>query len=104
MWVPGDNTCIEGYEGVVKGAREALLPLFTDICSVLDRGGLACLGFNPHESGVAAGKLAAQVLRGTNPKDLPIKEVAVEVKQISRSNAEQFHITIPQDLSDYVQP
>ena len=104
VWVPGDNTCIEGYEGVVKGARDAHLPLFTDICSVLDRGGLACLGFNPHESGVAAGKLAAQVLGGANPKDLPIQEVSVEEKHISRSNAERFNITIPEDLSAYVRP
>jgi putative ABC transport system substrate-binding protein len=104
VWVPGDNTCIEGYEGVVKGARDAHLPLFTDICSLLHRGGLACLGFNPHESGVAAGKLAAQVLGGANPKDLPIQEVSVEEKHISRSNAEQLNLTIPAELTAYVQP
>jgi putative tryptophan/tyrosine transport system substrate-binding protein len=104
VWVPGDNTCIEGYEGAVKGARDAHLPLFTDICSTLDRGGLACLGFNPHDSGIAAGKLAGRILLGANPKDLPLEEVMVEQKFISRSNADQLNISIPAELSAYVRP
>jgi putative tryptophan/tyrosine transport system substrate-binding protein len=104
VWVPGDNTCIEGYEGAVKGARDASLPLFTDICSTLSRGGLACLGFNPHDSGVAAGKLAGRILFGANPKDLPLEEVMVEQKFISRSNAKDLNITIPAELSGNVQP
>jgi putative tryptophan/tyrosine transport system substrate-binding protein len=104
VWVPADNTCIEGYEGAVKGARDARLPLFTDICSTLDRGGLACLGFNPHDSGIAAGKLAGRILLGANPKDLPLEEVAVEQKFISRSNADQLNITIPAELAANVQP
>src|SRR5271165_6265690 len=102
VWVPGDNTCIEGYEGAVKGARDARLPLFTDICSTLNRGGLACLGFSPHDAGVAAGKLAGLILRGANPKDLPLEEVMVEEKFISRSNADQLNISIPSELSGNV--
>ncbi len=104
VWVPGDNTCIEGYEGAVKGARDARLPLFTDICSTLSRGGLACLGFSPHDAGVAAGKLAGRILRGANPRDLPLEEVMVEEKFISRSNADQLSISIPSELSGNVRP
>jgi putative tryptophan/tyrosine transport system substrate-binding protein len=104
VWVPGDNTCIEGYEGAVKGTRDAGLPLFTDICSILSRGGLACLGFNPHDAGVATGKLAGRILLGANPKDLPLEEVMVEQKIISRSNAAQLNITIPAELAGNVRP
>ena len=104
IWVPADNTCIEGYEGAVKGAGDAHLPLFTDICSTLARGGLACLGFSPHDSGVAAGSLAGRVLLGANPKDLPIEEVMVEQKFISRRSADQLNITIPRELAGYVRP
>jgi len=104
VWVPGDNTCIEGYEGAVKGAQDARLPLFTDICATLSRGGLACLGFSPHDSGIAAGKLAGRVLLGANPKDLPLEEVMVEQKFISRGNADRLNIAIPAELSPYVRP
>lgn len=104
LWVPADNTCIEGYEGAVKGARDAHLPLFTDICATLKRGGLACLGFSPRDAGIAAGKLAGRVLLGEKPKDLPLEEVMVEEKIISRSNAEKLKIAIPADLAGSIQP
>ena len=64
VWVPADNTAIEGYEGAVKGAKDARLPLITDECSSLSRGGLACLGVGLHSAGLAAGKLAGRVLLG----------------------------------------
>jgi putative ABC transport system substrate-binding protein len=104
LWVPADNTCIEGYEGAVKGARDAHLPLFTDICATLKRGGLACLGFSPRDSGIAAGKLAGRVLLGEKPQDIPLEEVMVEEKIISRSNAEQLKIAIPAELAGNVRP
>jgi putative tryptophan/tyrosine transport system substrate-binding protein len=104
VWAPADNIAIEGYEGAVKGAQDAKLPLIADICALLPRGGLACSGFSPRDSGLAAGKLAAKVLRGANPKDLPVEEVAVEQTFISKSNAEKLNITIPQEYSGNVRP
>jgi putative tryptophan/tyrosine transport system substrate-binding protein len=104
VWAPADNIAIEGYEGAVKGAQDAKLPLIADICALLPRGGLACSGFSPRDSGLAAGKLAAKVLRGANPKDLPVEEVAVEQTFISKSNAEKLNVTIPQEYSGNVRP
>jgi ABC-type uncharacterized transport system substrate-binding protein len=104
VWAPADNIAIEGYAGAVKGAQDAKLPLVADICALLPRGGLACSGFNPWDSGLAAGKLAAKVLQGANPKDLPIEEVAVEQTFISRSNAEKLNVTIPQEYLGNLRP
>lgn len=104
VWVPGDNTAINGYEGAVKGAHDAHLPLFTDECSAIQRGGLACLGVTIHAAAFASGKLAGRVLQGANPKDLPFEEVAVEETFISRSNAEQLGITIPAEYSEHIRP
>jgi len=104
VWVPGDNTAIEGYEGAVKGARDARLPLITDECSALVRGGVACLGPSLSSAGVASGKLAGQVLRGENSKDLPLGEVAVEEMAISRAAAQQLGLTIPAEYAEKVRP
>jgi len=104
VWVPGDNTAINGYEGAVKGAHDAHLPLFADECSAIQRGGLACLGVTIHDAAFASGKLAGRVLQGANPKDLPFEEVAVEETFISRSNAEQLGITIPAEYSQHLRP
>jgi putative ABC transport system substrate-binding protein len=104
VWVPGDNTAIEGYEGAVKGAKDAGLPLITDECTSLPRGGLACLGIGLHQAALAAGKLAGRVVLGANPRDIPLAEVAVEEMAISRSGAAQLGITIPAEFSKNVQP
>jgi putative tryptophan/tyrosine transport system substrate-binding protein len=101
--VPGDNTAINGFEGAVKGATDAKLPLFTDDCSSLDRGAVACIGVGLHEAGVAAGHLAGSVLAGSNPKDLPIEEVAKVELGISSKRAAKFDISIPSDLSAAIQ-
>jgi putative ABC transport system substrate-binding protein len=104
VWVPADNTAIEGYEGAVKGAKDARLPLITDECSALPRGGLACLGVSLHAAGQASGKLAARVLLGANPKDLPLEEVAVEERGVSRSSAAEFGFAIPKEFSREIMP
>ena len=104
VWLPGDNTVAEGYEGAVKGARDARLPLITDECSDLPRGGLACFGISLHSAGVASGKLAGRVLRGANPKDLPLQEVAIEEMAISRGKAAMLGISIPQEYSQSLVP
>jgi len=102
VWVPGDNTAIEGYEGAVKGTNDLRLPLITDDCDALPRGGLACLGTGARAAGVASGKLAGQILRGANPKDLPLEEVVVEEMAISRASATQLGLTIPAEFSQSV--
>ena len=99
VWLPADNTGIQGYEGAVKGAKDARLPLITDICSALPRGGLACLGVGMQYSSLVAGKMAGRVLLGENPKGMPIQEVAVEEMSISRSNAAELGITIPAEFA-----
>ena len=104
VWLPADNTGIQGYEGAVKGAKDARLPLITDICSALPRGGLACLGVGMQYSSLLAGKMAGRVLLGENPKDMPIEEVAVEEMSISRGNAAELGITIPAEFGRSVRP
>ena len=104
VWLPADNTGIQGYEGAVKGAKDARLPLITDICSALPRGGLACLGVGMQYSSLVAGKMAGQVLLGQNPKDMPIEEVAVEEVSINRSNTAELGITIHPELARRVGP
>ena len=99
VWVPADNTAYDGYEGAVKGARDARLPLITDLCAALPRGGLACIGVGMQHSSLVAGKLAGRVLLGANPKDLPLEEVAVEEMAISRGNAAQLGLAIPAEFS-----
>lgn len=104
IWVPGDNTALEGYEGAVKGARDARLPLISDDCDILARGGLACVGISYQSAGMASGKLAGQILLGANPKDIPLGEVAIERVSISQAEAAKLGIAIPSGYSSKLSP
>lgn len=104
IWVPSDNTAIEGYEGAVKGARDARLPLITDDCDSLPRGGLACVGVGYQPAGMASGRLAGKILLGANPRDIPLEEVVIEQTWISRAEAAQFGVAIPREFSDKLRP
>jgi putative ABC transport system substrate-binding protein len=104
VWVPGDNTAIEGYEGAVKGAKDARLPLITDECSALSRGGTACLGPSLSNAGIASGKLAGRVLGGAAPKDIPLGEVADEEMAINRAAAQQLGLSIPAEYAQNIRP
>lgn len=104
VWAPADNTVVGGYEGAVKGARDAHLPLITDACAELPRGGLACHGISLYSAGVASGKLAGRVLQGANPKHLPLEEVAVVEMEISSAEATRLGLVIPAELSQHVRP
>jgi ABC-type uncharacterized transport system substrate-binding protein len=55
-------------------------------------------------SSLVAGKMAGRVLRGENPKDMPIEEVAVEEVSISRSHAAELGITIRAEFARSVGP
>jgi putative tryptophan/tyrosine transport system substrate-binding protein len=104
IWVPGDNTAEEGYEQVVKVARDARLPLISDDCDSLPRGGLACVGVSFQSAGMASGKLAGKILLGANPANIPLEEVAVEQVSISRGEAAKLGIAIPSEYSSKLSP
>ena len=106
VWVPGDNTAIEGYEGAVKGAQDArsaadhrrmlrrspavAWPASASVCTIRQ-------SWLPESW--QAGFCWARIRR-----DLPLEEVAVEEMVISRSNAAQLGITIPSEFSQNVRP
>jgi putative ABC transport system substrate-binding protein len=76
VWVTGDNTVLQALEGVIKPAHSARVPLILNDPEFVGRGALAAVGIGWHESGAAAGRMAARVLRGENPATMPIVSVA----------------------------
>lgn len=72
LWIAGDNTAIQAFDAVVKAANDARLPLITSDIEAVANASLATLGVGFYEPGYAAGEMAARVLLGTHPKDLPM--------------------------------
>ena len=84
LWITGDNTALQAFEGIVKVADDSRLPLIINDPEFTGRGALACSGLGYYQSGYAAAKLAARILLGENPQDLPSEEVAVKTVSLNR--------------------
>ena len=98
MWVTGDNTALQGFDGIVKVAREAKLPLIINDPEFVARGALACVGLGWYQAGEAAAPVVARVLRGESPQSIPFQEVAVKKLVLNHEAAKELGITFPADL------
>jgi putative ABC transport system substrate-binding protein len=74
MFVPGDTTVISAIDAVITASSKAGVPVFTVNPGAPDRGSLFDVGFDFHEVGLAAGRLAADLLDGVDPATIPIRE------------------------------
>lgn len=79
IFVPGDTTVSAVVESVVAAAAKAGVPVFTVVPGKPDRGTLFDVGFDFHEVGLLAGRLAGELLDGRDPATVPISETAREM-------------------------
>ena len=79
IFCPGDTTVISAIDSVIAVAGKAGIPVFTVNPGVPDRGTFFDVGFNFLEVGLVAGRLAGDVLNGTDPTTVPIRETAAEI-------------------------
>ncbi len=98
MWVTGDNTALQSFDGIVKATQSAKLPLIINDPEFTSRGALACVGLGWYPAGRAGGMLAARVLRGENPQNIPFQEVAEKKLVLNQQAAKSLGVVFPQDL------
>ena len=98
LWVTGDNTALQGFDAIVKAARDAKLPLIINDPEFVKRGALIAVGIGWYETGKAASKVLARVLRGEQPRNIPFEEVAVKKLVLNQEVAKTLAITFPHDM------
>ena len=98
LWVTGDNTALQSFDGIVKATRNAKLPLIINDPEFTARGAVACVGLGWHPAGKAGGVLAARVLRGEDPRNLPFEEVAMQKLVLNQEAASTLGIVFPPDV------
>lgn len=79
IFCPGDTTVMSAIDATIATAAKAGIPVFTVNPGVPERGSLFDVGFNFHEVGLVAGRLAADILEGADPAGVPIRETAAEI-------------------------
>jgi len=100
IYIQGDNTVVQGFEGLIKVTRDARLPVLVDDPELVKRGAVACVGLGYYQPGRAAAAPIARVLLGESPAGIPIENVSVKTVRLDRSQAEQLGLKIPQAILD----
>jgi putative ABC transport system substrate-binding protein len=74
IWVGGDITVSNAIDTVIAACRQAHIPVFSMLPGDPRRGTLFDIGFDYYEAGCLCGELAAQILKGTDPATIPIRD------------------------------
>jgi len=98
LWVTGDNTALQGFDAIVKAARDAKLPLIINDPEFVQRGALVAVGIGWYETGKAASKVLARVLGGEQPRNIPFEDVAVKKLVLNQDVAKTLGITFPAEM------
>jgi putative tryptophan/tyrosine transport system substrate-binding protein len=98
MWVTGDNTALQSFDGIVKATNNAKLPLIINDPEFTARGAVACVGLGWYPAGKAGGQLAARVLHGEDPGNIPFQEVAMQKLVLNQKAAGTLGIVFPPDV------
>jgi putative ABC transport system substrate-binding protein len=75
LWIGGDVTVSVAADSVIAVGQRAHIPVFSITPAKPDRGTLFDYGANFYEIGKQTGELAAKILRGGDPTQIPISNV-----------------------------
>jgi len=100
IWVGGDVSMITAMDSVVGAAKRGRIPVFTSIPGNVKRGSLFDVGANYLEVGKLAGAIAVQVLKGTSPGAIQIRNQMPEKLMFNKAALESLKDpwSIPDEL------
>jgi putative tryptophan/tyrosine transport system substrate-binding protein len=90
IWAGGDATVAPAFDTLVGCARDAGIPVFTNMPSDVKQGAMFSLGADYYEVGRAGGELAARVLKGADPAKIPVENYAPEVLALNMVAQQRF--------------
>lgn len=67
IYAPTDNNVMSAFEGIVKVAQQAKLPVVAADTDAVKRGAVAALGLNYYDLGRQTGKIVVRILKGEQP-------------------------------------
>jgi putative ABC transport system substrate-binding protein len=98
VWVPTDNTVVSAFEAVVKVCEDSNVPLFAADTATVKRGAIGTPGIDYYRLGREDGKLAARILRGEDPGEIPVKRMEMTKLHLNPAAAERMGVSIPEPV------
>lgn len=102
IYVPNDTTVVAALEAIVKVGEDTQTPIFAGETGAVPRGTIAGLGLDYVGVGKVAGQMAAKILNGASPGEVPSVIAYKELSQfkvlINPGAAKAMGVTIPEDV------
>ena len=90
-----DNLSTKSFPAITRACAMARTPLFTFSPSLVKSGAILGLGSDYAENGRDAGVLAAQVIRGSAPSQIPFHATTRIRRSVNLDNARRLGVVIP---------
>lgn len=97
VFLPRDSLVESCIDDVVATTRRLRLPVAAPSVTQVKRGALLSYGFVHRQIGQQAARLAAQVLRGTSPGNLPV-EAAENMLAVNPKAAAAIGLSVPDEV------
>jgi putative ABC transport system substrate-binding protein len=98
IYAPTDNNVMSAFEGIVKVAQQAKLPVVAADTDAVKRGAVAALGLNYYDLGRQTGKLVVRVLNGEKPGAIAAQTSQKFELHVNPDAAQKQGVTLPEDL------
>ncbi|MDI3326989.1 MAG: ABC transporter substrate-binding protein [Alicyclobacillaceae bacterium] len=98
IYVPTDNTVVSAIATVVQTAKEKKIPVFGSEEGQVKQGALITKGIDYHKLGYQAGQIAVRILKGEDPKSIPIETAREMNVVVNLKTAQELGIRIPDAL------
>lgn len=98
IYAPTDNNVMSAFEGIVKVAQQAKLPVIAADTSAVKRGAVAALGLNYYDLGRQTGKLVVRVLKGEAPGKIASQVSTTFELHVNPVAAQKQGVTLSDEL------
>jgi len=98
IWIPTDNTVVPVFETLAELCAGNQISLFQPDVATVERGAIGTLGIDYYELGRECGTLAARILKGDQPAEIPVVKMEMTELYLNPEAAEQMGITIPASI------
>lgn len=96
--ISADNTVHTGMPTVIKIAEAHQVPIFVTEPGLVERGACAGIGADFYEWGRQSGKIAARIIRGEKPEEIPIEKIAANLLCLNLAAAKAQGVTFPEEV------
>ena len=98
VYLPGDNTAYQAFDGLAGQLATAKIPLVIDSPEFSHRGALAVVGVGYYESGVAVVEPLVRVLGGEAPAKIPMRNVTNKKVILNQDVARKLGVRFPPEV------